>query len=106
MITAFIIWSAVAAIYIIIGILAWNRKEPVGFFTGAKPPKVTDVTGYNHSVALLWFVFSVLFEATGVPLLFIIQNDPRIFIMIVLDMFLVIITMIAYMKIEAKYRAS
>lgn len=106
MITAFIIWSLLSLIYIIIGILAWNQKKPVGFFTGAKPPKVTDVTGYNHSVALLWIVFSVLFEATGVPLLYIIQNDPRIFITVVLDMFLVIITMIAYMKIEAKYRAS
>ena len=71
----FIIWSIVCLILIGIGVSTWRAKEATGFFTGAKPPKVNDVRRYNHMVAILWFVYAILFELLGLPLLFYEQNS-------------------------------
>lgn len=42
MVLAFIIWSIVAIIFMLIGISAWKSKQEVGFFTFSKPPKMKD----------------------------------------------------------------
>ena len=81
MLIGFIIWSIIALGIIGIGIWAWNSKKAVGFFAGVKPPKVKDFRKYNHSVAKLWFVYTILFELLGLPLLFFEQNSP-VFILI------------------------
>ena len=76
MILGFIIWTACAAVMLIIGILSWKSEKPAGFFAGVEAPKVTDVKKYNHTVGLLWFVYAVLFELLGLPFLFYKQNSP------------------------------
>ena len=48
---AFIIWSIVASLFVVIGIVNWRSKTEVGFFTGVKPGKKKDIVGYNHAVA-------------------------------------------------------
>ena len=44
-IIAFVIWSIVALVFVALSIMCYKSKEPVGFFTGVKPPEVTDVKG-------------------------------------------------------------
>ena len=74
-IIGFTIWSICALIMIGIGVWSWRSQKAVGFFTGVKAPEVKDVVKYNHSVAILWFAYGILFEAFGIPLLFFKQNS-------------------------------
>lgn len=104
MIIGFVIWSVVAMFYLLIGIHSWNAKEEAGFFTFTKPPKMKDVTAYNHAVGKIWFCFTGLFEIIGIPFLFIEQNSPVALLIVVAVLLLVIGTMIAYLRVEAKYR--
>ena len=104
MIVAFVIWSVVAMVFVGIGVSCRKSKEPVGFFTGVKPPAVKDVKQYNKAVSRLWIVFAVLLEMLGVPFLFAYQNSPVFIIVMLGVMVLVIALMVAYLKIEAKYR--
>lgn len=101
---AFIIWSVCAGIFLIIGVVSYKSEKEAGFFTGVNPPKMNDVKAYNHAVGKLWFVFSILYESAGIPLIGCEQNSPSALISVVLVFALVIGMMIAYMKIEAKYR--
>lgn len=104
MIIGFIIWTVVSFIFVVIGISCLHAKEPVGFFTFAKPPIVTDIKKYNKAVAILWFVFALLLEFLGLPFLFYEQNSP-VYIVIVLGAFLLVIAIIiSYIFIEKKYR--
>lgn len=105
MLIAFIIWSVVAVLFLGIGIVGRKSKEAVGFFTFVKPPKVTDLNKYNHSVSILWIIVAVIFEIIGVPLLFLEQNSPMFIFVIVGVAALSIGMMIAYLKIEEKYKA-
>ncbi len=100
----FVIWSLASAIFLGIGISAWISKKPVGFFAGVKPPEVKDTKKYNHSVAILWFVYAIFIEVCGIPLLFLEQNSvgfiPVIFGVVVITIALLIV----YLQIEKKYR--
>lgn len=105
MIIAFIIWSVVALLFLGIGIAGRSAKEAVGFFTFVKPPAVTDINKYNHSVSMLWITAAVIFEIIGIPLLFSAQNSP-VFIPVIFGVIVLMIgMMIAYLKIETKYKA-
>lgn len=49
-----------AAILILIGIVQYRSKEPVGFWSGKKPLKkeqITDVKAYNRKHGLMWILF-------------------------------------------------
>lgn len=74
MIPGFILWSIVFLMLLGIGLWAWKSDKAVGFYTGTKPPEVTDVRKYNRSVGILWFVYAGLFELLGLPFLFLKQN--------------------------------
>ncbi len=101
---AFVIWSLVSAVLFGIGVSAWMSKKPVGFFTGVKSPEVKDVKKYNHSVAVLWFVYAAFIEICGVPLLFLEQNSVG-FIPVIFGVAVITIALlIAYLQIEKKYR--
>ena len=76
----------------------------IGFFTGAKPPEVTDVKAYNRTVSILWFVVAIVFELMGVPFLFLEQNSPYFIFIMLFTMPLVIGMAIAYLQIERKYK--
>lgn len=104
MIIGFVLWSIVAVIFLGIGISCRRASEAVGFFTFVKPPAVDGVERYNHAVSILWFVTAAIFEIIGFPLLFIEQNSPLFIPMIFAVMVLVIGMMIAYVRIEAKYK--
>ena len=104
MIIAFVIWSAVSVIFLIIGISTWKAKEAAGFFTFVKPPKVKDTKQYNHAAAKLWFAAAFIFEILGVPFLWYEQNSPLIIFIILGVVILVIAMMIIYVRVEAKYK--
>ena len=74
MIIGFVIWSMVSLVLLGIGIRAWKSDKAVSFYTGTKPPEVTDVRKYNRSVAVLWFAYAGLFGLLGLPLLYLKQN--------------------------------
>lgn len=99
----FVVWTIVSLMFVLIGIYAWNTKKAVGFFTFQKPLELTDVKGYNHAVAKLWFVFAAVMILLGLPLL-AGQNSPYIMISVFGAMFAVIGIIIAYLKIEQKYK--
>ena len=104
MIIAFIIWSIVTVVFLGIGISCRKSNEAVGFFTGSKPPVVEDVKRYNKAVSKLWFVSAGIYEVMGVPLLFLEQNS-LLFIPIIFAVVIgLIVMMVAYLKIEAKYK--
>lgn len=47
---------------IILGIVQYRSKEPVGFWSGKKPPRseeITDVRAYNQKHGLLWILYGV-----------------------------------------------
>ena len=104
MITGFVIWSITGVIAIGIGIWSYRSKEPVGFFTGTKPPEVKDTKKYNHAVAILWFVYAALFELSGIPLLFLEQNSAGFVPVFLGTLFITIGLMVGYVAIERKYR--
>lgn len=58
---------------IILGIMQYRSKEPVGFWSGKKPPKreeITDVRAYNRKHGLMWILYGagfVLCFACGIP---------------------------------------
>lgn len=106
MIIGFVIVTLCMSFFIGIAVWAWKAKEPVGFFTGVKPPKVKDVTAYNHAVAKIWIGFAIAFEILiGGPLLFLEQNSAGFVLPMLLCMPLSIGMAVAYIIVEAKYRA-
>ncbi len=104
MIIGFVIWSITAVLFLGIGL--WSRKseKAVGFFSNTKPPEVTDTVKYNKAVSVIWFAFATIFELLGLPLLFLKQNSPLFIIVVLGTVFLVIGIVIAYIRIEGKYR--
>ena len=103
-IIAFIVWTIVALFFVGIAISARKSKVPVGFFTGVKPPEVTDVKAYNRAVSTLWFVVATLLELMGVPFLFLEQNSAHFIFIILLIMPLMIGMAVVYLRIEGRYK--
>ena len=68
---AFIIWSAVGLLFIIMGLYAFFSKkaQPMGFWANAKMFEVTDVRKYNAAMGKLFIGFGVVFILLGLPLL-------------------------------------
>ena len=58
---------------IIIGIVQYRSKDPVGFWSGKKPPKkeqITDVKAYNRKHGLMWILLGtgcILCFVCGLP---------------------------------------
>ena len=104
MIIGFIVWSIVTVIFLGIGISCRKSNEAVGFFTGCKPPVIENVEQYNKAVSNLWFVSAGIYEVLGLPLLFLEQNS-LLFIPIIFAVVIgLIVMMVAYLRIEAKYK--
>lgn len=104
MLIGFIIWSSITFLLLGIGIWAWNSGTPVSFFSGVKPPEVKDVRKYNHSVAVLWFVYAVLFELLSIPFFFLKQNHALFVVSILGTVVITIGLVIAYQRILRKCR--
>lgn len=101
---AFMIWTATSLIFVGIGVCARIADKPVLFWTMQKEIKVSDVRAYNRAVAYLWFVFAGALALLGLPLL-AGQNSPYIIISIIGTVVACILLMVAYTRIEKKYRA-
>lgn len=106
MIVGFIIWSSCAVLIIGVGIWSWQSKKPAGFYAGVEPPRVKDVKSYNHAVAVMWFVYALLFELLGVPLLFQEQNSPMFILTILGVVAITIALLVVYNRVLARYRQS
>lgn len=104
MIIAFVIWSVLAVVFGIIGIVARKSQKPVGFWANNKAPNVTDVRRYNRAVSMLWFVFAVSYEIVGIPLLLCKQNSLLALISAFGAVALSLGLMIGYIQIEIKYK--
>ncbi len=103
MIVGFVIWSIVFLVLLGIGIRSWKSGKAAGFYTGTKPPEVTDVRKYNRSVAALWFIYAGLFELLGLPLLFLKQNAPGFLWSLAGVPVITIALMIVYNRILRRY---
>ncbi len=103
MIIGFVIWNVIFLVLVVIGIRTWLARQPVNFFTGTRPPEVTDVHRYNRSVAILWFVYAGLFELLGLPFLFGKQNAPGFLVPVAGVPVISLALMIAYQRILRKY---
>ena len=104
MIIGFVIWSITSAVMLGIGIWSYRSKEPVGFFSGVKPPEVKDTKKYNHAVAILWFVYAVLLEILGIPLLFLKQNSAGFVLPLIGTVLISIGLAVGYTFVEKKHR--
>ena len=57
-----VIFLVVALIIFGIGISQLRSKEPVGFYTGEKPPKaeqLSDVNAWNKKHGIMWIVYGI-----------------------------------------------
>lgn len=104
MIIGFIIWTLVSLVMLGIGIWSYNSKESVGFFTGVKPPKVTDVKKYNHAVAFLWFAYAFVLECLGIPFLFLEQNSAGFIPVVIGAVAASLALAIGFFFVEKKYK--
>lgn len=49
---------------IILGIVQYRSKDPVGFWSGQKPPvreQITDIKAYNQKHGLMWIIYGAGF---------------------------------------------
>lgn len=62
-VSSIIILVSIAPV-IIIGIVQYRSNEPVGFWSGEKPPEkelITDVKAYNRKHGLMWILYGAGF---------------------------------------------
>lgn len=104
MISAFILWFCMGAVFIALGIYAFAAKNPVRFWNIQQKIEVSNSKKYNRAMAKMWLISAVLFIALGIPLLFLKQNSAWVVLPILGIMFWAIGVMIAYTVIEKKYR--
>ena len=110
MIIAFIVWSLVAVLFLVIGLVDRKSEKPVGFWSNAKPwsnvkkLEVTDIRAYNNAVSTIWIVFAIVFEILGLTFLFFGQNSLVFWAVMAGVVVLIIGIMFAYVKVEGKYK--
>ena len=71
------IFLFVSLIMIGIGISQVKSKEPVGFYTGEKPPKkeeISDVTSWNRKHGMIWIGYGVAMTVSYLVSLLIPQE--------------------------------
>jgi len=73
-IIAFVIVLLASMIFIVIGISQIRSKEPVGFYTGEKPPKkeqLLDMGAWNKKHGCMWIVYGLSIIAAFIICLFV-----------------------------------
>lgn len=71
------IYLVVAAVMLWIGIFQYKSKVPVGFYSGEKPPKeseLSDVNMWNKKHGKMWIYYGILIIVSyvlGIPFLFV-----------------------------------
>ncbi len=74
---AFIGWTIVACVFVMMGITHWKSDQVRGM-VNSRIPQIPEknIKKYNHAVGILYWIFSILLELLGIPLLFLEQNNP------------------------------
>lgn len=98
----FIVWLLCAGLFLILGVSCMRSRKQVGFFANVKPPKVRDITAYNHAVGKLLIGFAVVFALLGIPLLW--PDSALVMISVVGVLLEVIVVVILYLRVEQKYK--
>ena len=105
---AFIVWTIMGVLFIVMGIYDMNSKKekPFGFWANAEVGPIEDVKGYNRALGILWCVYGILFILIGLPLLILDEKNSGLIIIPVVGAMLISIgAMIVYsVGIESKYR--
>ena len=104
MIIGFVIWSAVSLMLLGIGIWTRRSEKPAGFFSGVRPPEVSDVRQYNRAVSVIWFIYAILFEMLGIPLLVLKQNSGGFIWSMLGVVFITIALPVVYNRVLLKYQ--
>ena len=93
-----VIISIVAVIMLGIGIVQFKSKEPVGFYTGEKPPKreeLSDVNSWNKKHGIMWIIYGLCIVTSWICSAFI-GNSFYSVIPITLGILVPIVFMIFY----------
>ena len=103
---AFIIWTLMGVLFIIMGIVdIFSKKQKAfGFWANAQTLPIENIKGYNRALGILWIVYGVVLILLGIPL---IKGDdsPWLIITILGTMFEAIAAMAVYVTvIEKRYR--
>ena len=63
----YVIMFPCSALFSGIGIYAWNRKDPMGFWAGTpvKDDEIADIPAYNHANGILWGAYSLIYWAAA-----------------------------------------
>ena len=105
---AFIVWTIMGVLFIVMGIYDMNSKKekPFGFWANAEVGPIEDLKGYNRALGILWCVYGILFILIGLPLLILDEKNSGLIIIPVVGAMLISIgAMIVYsVGIESKYR--
>ncbi len=112
MIIAYLIWLAVALLFVVLGvvdIIHAEKGQVFGFYNISPPPKaesLTDVPAYNRAVGKLLIGAGIVFALLGLPLLFAGDNAALIVLVGVLGSIAWVIGMVLTyeLKIMKKYR--
>ncbi len=62
---------------IILGIIQYNSKKPVGFWAGKEPPgeeQVSDIRAYNHRHGIMWLLYGAGLILCFIPGFFFGEN--------------------------------
>lgn len=113
MILSIAIFAAVALIMITIGISQLRSKTPVGFYTGAKPPKaeeISDVLAWNKKHGYMWIAYGISIMLVGIIIGVCSLNKNAINTLMILLLSTVgvilpiIVMMIYHTRLEKMYR--
>ncbi len=102
-----VIFGIVALTMIVIGIYQLNQEEPVGFYTGEKPPVaegITDVKAWNLRHGIMWIIYGVLIIAGYFIGYFVGNVYFEIAVLIVFDVWPIILMMVYHSHLCKKYR--
>lgn len=59
----FVIYALLALFMMGIGVVQLKSKEPVGFYSGEKPPKaenITDIKAWNTKHGMMWLIYGII----------------------------------------------
>ena len=98
-----IIWSAVSFVIVGVGVWTWRSEKAAGFYSGTEPPEVTDIRGYNHATAILWFAYAAAFELLGVLQLFIRGKAAGILVLVLGTVAVTVALPVVYTRILRRF---
>ncbi len=102
-----VIFGVCALVMFGIGISQFRSSEPVGFYTGIKPPtsdQISDVNAWNKKHAIMWIAYGCCIVTSGVVGLFIGGDNILVVVPYCIGLIVPIIVMvICHHKLVKKY---